>query len=64
MTSLKTIHQTKQILKTILTLIAAALGRYKTPGAGEEPAWSLEGKMISADSCTVGCPCILSETAH
>jgi len=62
MTSLKTIHQTKETLKTILTLIAAALGVIQTPTrAAEEPAWALEGKMISADSCSVGCPCILGE---
>jgi hypothetical protein len=62
MTSLKTIHQTKETLKTILTLIAAALGMIQTPTrAAEEPAWALEGKMISADSCSVGCPCILGE---
>jgi len=62
MTSLKTIHQRKETVKTILTLIAAALGVTQTTvGAGEEPAWSLEGKNISADSCSVGCPCILGE---
>jgi hypothetical protein len=62
MTSLKTIHQTKETLKTILTLIAAALGVIQTSArAAEEPAWALEGKMISADSCSVGCPCILGE---
>ena len=61
MTSLKTIHQTKETLKRILTLIAAAaLGVIQTPaGAAEEPAWSLEGKMISADSCSPDCHCII-----
>jgi hypothetical protein len=61
MTSLKTIHQTKETLKRILTLIAAAaLGVIQTPaGAAEEPAWSLEGKMISADSCGPDCHCII-----
>jgi len=39
MTSLKTIHQTKKTLKTILTLIATALGVIQSPaGAAEEPA--------------------------
>src|SRR5580704_14486546 len=62
MTSLKTIRQTKETLKTILTLFAAALGVMQTPArAAEEPAWALAGKMISADSCSVGCPCILGE---
>jgi hypothetical protein len=62
MASLKTIHQRKKTLKTILTLVAAALGVTQTPArAAEESAWSLEGKMISADSCVVGCPCILGE---
>jgi hypothetical protein len=62
MTFLKTIHQMKKTLKMILTLIATALGVIQSPaGAAEEPAWSLQGKMISADSCSVGCPCILGE---
>src|SRR6516225_11627185 len=61
MTSPKIIHQTKETVKTILTLIAA-LGVIQTsPGAAEEPAWSIEAKMISADSCSVGCPWILGE---
>src|SRR6516165_776021 len=61
MTCQKTIHQTKQNVKRILTLIAAAaLGMIQTPaGAAEEPAWSLEGKMISADSCGPDCHCII-----
>ena len=62
MASLKTIHQRKETLKTILTLVAAALGVIQTSArAAEEPAWSIEAKMISADSCSVGCPCILGE---
>ena len=49
-------------MKIILTIIAVAVGAIHTVArAAEEPAWSLEGKMISADSCTVGCPCILGE---
>jgi len=57
MTSLKTI-QRKETLKTILTLIAAALGVIQISArAAEEPAWSLEGRHISADSCGVACPC-------
>ena len=52
MASLKTIYQRKDTLKTIFTLVAAALGVIQTSApAAEEPAWSLEGKMISADSC-------------
>jgi hypothetical protein len=63
MTSLKTIPQRKETVKTILALIAAALGVIQTlAGAAEEPAWSIEAKMISADSCSVGCPCILGES--
>ena len=51
MASLKTIHQRKETLKTILTLVAAALGVMQTSArAAEEPAWSLEGRNISADS--------------
>src|SRR5262245_32240566 len=49
-------------MKIILTIIAAAVGAMQTVSrAAEEPAWSLEAKMISADSCSVGCPCILGE---
>ena len=60
MASLKTIHQTKETLKTMLTLMVAALGVIQTSaGAAEEPAWSLEGKMISADSCGPDCHCII-----
>ena len=59
MPSLKTIHQTKETLKSILTLIAA-VGLIQTAvRAAEEPAWSLEGKMISADSCGPDCHCII-----
>jgi hypothetical protein len=60
MASLKTIHQRKETLKTILTLVAAALGVIQTPArAAEEPTWSLEGKVISADSCGPDCHCII-----
>src|SRR5262249_23638424 len=60
MTSQRTIHQTKETLKTILTLIAVAVGAIQTVArAAEEPAWSLEGKMISADSCGPDCHCII-----
>ena len=49
-------------MKIILTIIAVAVGAIQTVArAAEEPAWSLEGKNISADSCSVGCPCILGE---
>ena len=48
-------------LKTILTLIAAVGLMPTAARAAEEPAWSLEGRTISADSCSVGCPCILGE---
>jgi hypothetical protein len=57
---LKTIHQSEAIMKTILTVIAVALGMTQTVArAAEEPAWSLEGRMISGDSCGTDCPCIL-----
>jgi len=60
MASLKTIHKEKETLKAILTLLAAALGVIQIPArAAEEPAWSLEGKMISADSCGPDCHCII-----
>ncbi len=28
---------------------------------GKEPAWSVEGRLVTADSCAVGCPCIFGE---
>jgi len=47
-------------MKIIFTIIAVAVGVIQTAArAAEEPAWSLEGKEISADSCDVGCPCPL-----
>lgn len=59
MPSLKTIHQTKETLKTILTLMAAVGLTQTAARAAEEPAWSIEGKMISADSCGPDCHCII-----
>jgi hypothetical protein len=45
-------------MKIILTIFAVALGVIQTVArAAEEPAWSLEGRSISADSCGVACPC-------
>jgi hypothetical protein len=50
----------EETLKTILTLIATALGVIQTVArAAEEPAWSIEGRMISADSCGPDCHCII-----
>jgi hypothetical protein len=47
-------------MKIILTIFAVALGVIQTVArAAEEPAWSIEGRMISADSCVVDCPCNL-----
>jgi hypothetical protein len=30
-------------------------------GKPKEEAWSLEGRAVTADTCVVGCPCILGE---
>ena len=59
MTSQKTIHQRKETLKSILTLIAAVGVLQTAARAAEEPAWSIEAKEISADSCDAHCPCPL-----
>ena len=59
MTSQKTIHQRKETLKSILTLIAAVGVIQTAAHAAEEPAWSIEAKEISADSCDPHCPCPL-----
>jgi len=56
---LKTIHQTKETLKSILTLIAAVGVIQTAARAAEEPAWSLKGNLISADSCGPDCHCII-----
>jgi len=59
MPSQKTIHQRKETLKTILTLIAAVGVIQTAARAAEEPAWSIEAKEISVDSCDAHCPCPL-----
>jgi hypothetical protein len=47
-------------MKTIVTIIGLALGLIQTIAfASEEPAWSLEGRMIIADSCGVDCHCLI-----
>src|SRR5271165_2640794 len=47
-------------MKIILTIIGLALGMIQTVAlAAEEPAWSLEGKALIADSCGVDCHCVI-----
>jgi len=47
-------------MKAFLTIIAVAFGIIQiVASAAGEPAWSLEGRMISADSCGVDCHCII-----
>jgi hypothetical protein len=54
------IHSPKETMKIILIVIAVAFGAIQiVAGAAVEPAWSLEGRMISADSCGVDCHCII-----
>jgi hypothetical protein len=43
-------------MKTILIIITVAVIQTVARAAGE-PAWSLEGRSISPDSCGVACPC-------
>ena len=46
-------------MKMILTIIAVAVGMVQTVArAAEQPAWSLEGRMIIADSCGADCYCL------
>jgi len=60
MSYLKRIYQSKEIIKLILTIIAVDFGIvHIVARAAGEPAWSLEGRMISADSCGVDCHCII-----
>jgi hypothetical protein len=52
-------------MKTILTIIAMAVALIQTGArAAEEPAWSIEGRSISADSCGVDCPCNIGGPPH
>jgi hypothetical protein len=52
-------------MKTILTIIAVAVAMIQTVArAAEEPAWSIEGRSISADSCGVDCPCNIGGPPH
>jgi hypothetical protein len=54
------LYRSKETIKLILTIIAMEFGiMHLVVRAGEEPAWSLEGRMISADSCGVDCHCII-----
>jgi hypothetical protein len=54
------IYHSKETIKLILTIIAMDFGIMQlVAGADEEPPWSLEGRMISADSCGVDCHCII-----
>ena len=47
-------------MKIILTIIGVALGMIQTVAfAAEEPAWSLEGKALIADSCGVDCHSVI-----
>lgn len=47
-------------MKMVLTIIGLALGMIQTVAfAAEEPAWSLDGRMITADSCGVDCHCVI-----
>jgi hypothetical protein len=46
-------------MKIILTIIGLAFGMIQTVAfAAEEPAWSLEGRTITVDSCGVDCHCL------
>jgi len=52
-------------MKTILIIIAVAVAAIQNVArAAEEPAWSLEGRSISADSCGVDCPCNIGGPPH
>jgi hypothetical protein len=47
-------------MKTIVRIIGLAFGLVQTVAfAAEEPNWSLEGRMIIADSCGVDCHCLI-----
>jgi hypothetical protein len=48
----------KRISIVIAVIIAVAVIQ-TVARAAEEPAWSIEGRMISADSCGPDCHCII-----
>lgn len=46
------------ILLAVVVVVAVVAAIMLT---GKEPAWSVEGRLVTADSCAVGCPCIFGE---
>ncbi|HVA01251.1 MAG TPA: DUF1326 domain-containing protein [Terriglobia bacterium] len=44
-----------------IAIAAIALAVLLLRGRPKEEAWSLEGQAVTADTCMVGCPCILGE---
>lgn len=54
---MKTVH-------LLLTATTVLCGLLVTTSAGAEPAWSIEGRAISADSCEVACPCNIGGPPH
>jgi hypothetical protein len=45
----------------VVAILAIGLAVLLLRGKPNNPAWSLEGRAVTADSCMVGCPCILGE---
>jgi hypothetical protein len=45
----------------VIAIAAIALAVLLLRGKPKEEAWSMEGQAVTADTCMVGCPCILGE---
>ena len=45
----------------VVAIVVIALAVLLLRGKPQDAAWSLEGQAVTADSCPVGCPCILGE---
>ena len=47
-------------MRTILIVVLLTV-MLPTVLSAEEPAWSIEGKALTVDNCSIGCPCIFGE---
>lgn len=53
-------------MKYRVMVIAVLMGTlvWAGPAVGQDTAWSVEGEVVTADNCRIGCPCILGEAPH
>ena len=50
-------------MRTKTLILVLLIGALTSAGVAqaEDTSWSLEGEAVTADSCSIGCPCILGE---